>query len=106
MAFESTLGEKGKLRKNDKPFFSYPFFVAVTDPKGVIMAKEIFSASMTYDRNEDSHTYYESMRQLIPLDRKSSAKRHKVLLGFQLDPAQLKYNRQNMVAVPADNGGQ
>ena len=106
MAFESTLGEKGKLRKNDKPFFSYPFFVAVTDPKGVIMAKEIFSASMTYDRNEDSHTYYESMRQLIPLDRKSHAKRHKVLLGFQLDPAQLKYNRQNMVAVPADNGGQ
>lgn len=101
MAFESTLGEKAKVRATDKPFFSYPFFVAVTDPKGIIMAKEVFSASMTYEKGEDSHNYYETMRQLIPIDRKSNAKRHQILLGFQLDPAQLKYNRANMVAVPA-----
>ena len=101
MAFESTLGEKAKVRATDKPFFSYPFFVAVTDPKGIIMAKEVFSASMTYNKGEDSHNYYETMRQLIPIDRKSNAKRHQILLGFQLDPAQLKYNRANMVPVPA-----
>lgn len=101
MAFESTLGAKGRVRSTDKPFFSYPFFVAVTNPKGIIMAKEVFSASMTYDKGEDSHVYFETMRQLIPLDRQDNAKRHQVLLGFQLDPAQLQYNRANMVTVPA-----
>lgn len=102
MAFESTLGAKGRLRSSDKPFFSYPFFVAVTDPQGIIMAKEVFSASMTYEKGEESHVYFETMRQLIPLDREENAKRHQVLLGFQLDPAQLKYNRANMITVPAE----
>ena len=101
MAFESTLGEKARVRATDQPFFSYPFFVAVTDPKGIIMAKEVFSASMTYEKDEDSHVYFETMRQLIPLDREENAKRHQVLLGFQLDPSQLQYNRANMVTIPA-----
>lgn len=96
MAFESALGPKGKLRSNDIPFFSYPFFIAVADPEGIIMAKEVFSASMTYARNEKTHTHYENMRQLIPMPRREDARRHKVLLGLQLDPAQLAYNRKNM----------
>ena len=97
LAFESSLGAKAKLRKNDKPFFSYPFFVAVADPDGYVLAKEIFGASMTYERNEESHTYFEKMRQLIPINRKEDARHFKVMLGFQLDESQLDYNRENMI---------
>lgn len=106
MAFESRLGEKAKVHATDQPFFSYPFFVAVTDPRGIIMAKEVFSASMTYLKGEQSHVYYENMRQLIPLEREENAKRHQILLGFQLNPAQLQYNRANMVPVTPKQAAQ
>ena len=48
LIFQGKLGAKGRQTRTDKPFFSYPFFVAVTSPNGKIMAKEIFAASMTY----------------------------------------------------------
>lgn len=99
LAFLGSLGPKAKKNSNDKPFFSYPFFVAVTDPKGIIMAKEVFGASMTYERDEKTHDYFENLRQIIPVRTQDSAKRYKVLLGFQLDAKQLKYNRKYMVPV-------
>ena len=99
LAFEGALGPKAKKSSSDKPLFSYPFFVAVTNPSGVILAKEIFSASMTYERNEDSHTYFENMRQLIPISDRENAHRYKVMLGFQLSEEQLKYNRKYLVPV-------
>lgn len=100
LIFNGVLGKKGKLKPSDKPFFSYPFFVAVTAPNGKIMAKEIFAASLTYGANENKHTYFEKLRQIIPIKNKSHANRYKVLIGFQVTPDQLEYNRKNMVPVP------
>ncbi len=99
LLFEGTLGSKGKQKTSDKPFFSYPFFVAVTAPSGKIMAKEIFAASMTYGANENKHTYFEKLRQVIPIKSKSSAKYYKILIGFQVTPDQLAYNREHMVSI-------
>lgn len=99
LAFNGTLGPKAKLRNNDKPFFSYPFFIAVTNDKGVILAKEVFAASMTYERNENEHTYYENLRQIIPITSYAEAKQFTVMIGFQLTNEQLKYNRKYMVPV-------
>lgn len=101
LIFEGTLGPKGRARKTDKPFFSYPFFVAVTTPSGKILAKEIFAASMTYNANEDTHTYFENMRQIIPIKNKKQAKFYSVLIGFQVTPDQLKYNREFLIAAKA-----
>ncbi len=99
LIFNGKLGEKGRANKNDKPFFSYPFFVAVTTPSGKIMAKEIFAASLTYPKNENTHTYFEKLRQIIPIKNKEEARMYKILIGFQVTPDQLCYNRAHMVPV-------
>ncbi len=101
LIFDGTLGPKGRARKTDKPFFSYPFFVAVTTPSGKILAKEIFAASMTYNANENTHTYFENMRQIIPIKNKKQARFYKVLIGFQVTPDQLKYNREYLAGTKA-----
>lgn len=99
LAFESALGPKAKIKNSDKPFFAYPFFVAVTNDDDEILAKEVFAASIAYKRDEDSHMYYEKLKQLIPISRNSQARNYNILIGFQLTAKQLKFNRENMVMV-------
>ncbi len=93
LVFEGLLGPKGRIRPDDKPFFSYPFFVAVTSPSGQILAKEVFAASLTYDAGQEEQIYYESLRQIIPVRGKRSGSRHKIMIGFQLTEDQLAFNR-------------
>lgn len=99
LIFNGKLGTKAKQKSSDKPFFTYPFFVAVTAPNGKIMAKEIFAASLSYDSAETTHSYYENLRQIIPIKSKDQANLYKILIGFQVSPDQLSYNRANMVPV-------
>lgn len=94
LAFNGKLGTKGRKTSKDKPFFSYPFFVAVTSPSGKILAKEIFAASMTYDAGKNEQVYFETLRQIIPTDSRSKGAGYKVMLGFQLAEKQLNYNRK------------
>lgn len=105
MAFEGQLGPRAKTSASDKPFFSYPFFVAVTGAGGDILAKEIFAASMTYPAGENRQTYHENMRQIIPVESRDRGARYKILVGFQLNPDQLAYNRhkekQSDIAIQA-----
>ncbi|PCK00371.1 MAG: hypothetical protein COA45_00895 [Zetaproteobacteria bacterium] len=101
LIFDGVLGKKGRQKASDKPFFSYPFFIAVTAPNGKIMAKEIFAASLTYGANENKHTYFEKLRQIIPIKNKAHANLYKVLIGFQVTPDQLAYNREHLVPVPS-----
>ncbi len=93
MNFEGRLGPRGRARNGDKPFFAYPYFVAVTTPGGEIMAKEVFATSVSYGKEENMLAQSESLRQIIPLEKNSTAKGYKVLVGFQLDEQQLAYNR-------------
>lgn len=99
LLFNGKLGPKGRKTESERPFFSYPFFVAVTTPTGKIMAKEIFAASITYAANENEHTYFENLRQIIPIKSKNKANSYHVLIGFQVTPDQLGYNREHMVPV-------
>ena len=96
LSFTGELGAKGRLRPNDKPYVAYPFFVAVTDQERNLLAKEVFSASMTFNRDENSHTYVENLRQLIPIDSQGEANDFVVMIGFQMSEEQLRYNRANM----------
>lgn len=97
LEFHSHLGPRGKTYREDQPFFAYPFFVAVSDNDGHMLAKEIFAASVTYERDASAHVYYENLRQLIPIQRKKDVYKYDILLGFQLSQAQLEYNRANMM---------
>lgn len=99
LLFNGHLGPKGRLKETEKPFFSYPFFIAVTTPSGKIIAKEIFAASITYTAQEDEHTYFENLRQIIPIRNKDQANNYRLLIGFQVTPDQLTYNRKHMISI-------
>lgn len=99
LVFSGKLGPKGRKKASDKPFFTYPFFVAVTAPNGKIMAKEVFAASMSFEPGQDSYTHYENLKQIIPIKGQASASRYHILVGFQLSQEQLIYNRATMVPV-------
>lgn len=93
LLFTGTLGPKARQQTSDKPFLTYPFFVAVTGPNGKIMAKEIFSVSMSFEPGQTTRTHTEYLRQIIPVRSKETAFQYQVLVGFQLSPEQLAYNR-------------
>ena len=93
LAFDTKLGPKARQRKTDKPFLTFPFFVAVTGLDGKIMAKEVFAASMSFDTGENHRVHHEYLRQIIPIKYKDRAYRYRILVGFQLTPEQLAYNR-------------
>lgn len=98
LTFEGTLGPQARSSMSEKPFFSYPFFVAVASPQGKILAKEVFAASMTYPPGSNRHFYYENIRQLIPVEARDHGRPFKILLGFQLGPDQLEYNQKRIKA--------
>ena len=88
-------GEKGPKAQASAPGnvsnFDYPYFVAVTDTKGQILAKEIFSAELTYSADQKKVKQIETINQLLP--KANAAQNYTVLLGFQLNEDQLMYNR-------------
>ncbi len=90
--FEGRLGPKGRLKTSDRPFFAYPYFIAVTDSMGIELAKEIFAASVSYDEGQDSIRLVETIRQRLPLNPDGSVPAYNVNVGFQLTEDQLFYN--------------
>ncbi len=100
LSFTGALGPQARQQNSDKPFFAYPFFVAVVDQDEEVLAKEVFAASMTYPPGQNQHVYIETLRQLIPADSLKDGPDFKILLGFQLTEDQLRYNRKNMVRAP------
>lgn len=93
LKFVATLGPKARQSANDKPFLTYPFFVAITGPNGKILAKEVFAVSMGFDKGQNTRTHTEYLRQIIPIKGPDVAYHYQVLVGFQLSPEQLAYNR-------------
>lgn len=93
MDFAGRIGPQSRAAAGNSPFFSYPFFVAVTSANGTILAKEIFSANLGYNPGESTKTYTEKLRQIIPIENRDRGANYKVLVGFQLTPDQLSYNR-------------
>lgn len=72
---------------------AYPFFVAVVEPGGGIMTKELFTAPLPYAPGRDQQTYSQKFRQIIPLANRENGKSYKIMIGFQLSKPQLDYNR-------------
>jgi hypothetical protein len=92
LAFEGAIGPRGKLHDGDKPGFSYPYFVAITNNEGRIIAKEVFAVTLSYDGAEKTRTKIEKIRQVIPSEGQNY-KNHKILIGFQLNDQELAFNR-------------
>lgn len=97
LAFAGQIGPKGRAHASDKPSFAYPYFVAITNDHGSIVAKEVFATTLTYGTADDKGTKIEQVRQIIPAIS-SDMRNYKVLIGFQLSDRELAYNR----ALPPD----
>lgn len=98
LAFTGQLGSKGKAHSTDKPSFAYPYFVAITNNQGNIVAKEVFAVTMTYDGGKTTENKVEKIRQIIPV-ASGDISNYKVLVGFQLTDQELAYNRAHPAAI-------
>ena len=92
LSFAGALGPKAKRKTNDRPFFAYPYFVAVTDKQDEDLAKELFAASVTYDKDQERIELVETIRQRLPLNDDGSNPGYQIKIGFQLSEEQLFYN--------------
>ncbi len=95
LALTGKVGPKARVKATDKPSFAYPYFVAVTDADGVVVAKEIFAASIAYAPNQNEITQRESVFQTMPIPDEKKGQSYNVIVGFQLTPEQLAYNNSH-----------
>lgn len=93
LRFDGELGPKASAWNSESHNFAYPYFVAVTTPTGEILSKEVFAATLRYDKGEMAISQEESMRQVIPLKDVADASGYEILIGFQLTNEELAYNR-------------
>lgn len=84
--------ERGPAIQGDKANLEY--FVAIAGPGGVILAKKEFTTSVAFVNNVTQVKAVDELRQVIPLRRGVSAANHRIIVGFQLQRAELEYNRQ------------
>lgn len=87
----SIVAERGPAGSNNDANFNY--FIAVADPQERILNKEIFATSVTFPVGGSQAGTLETLEYRIPLDRPASGSFYRVLVGFQLTPDQLEYNR-------------
>lgn len=102
LSLSGKTGPKARVKPSDKPSFAYPYFVAVTDPQGNVLSKEIFAASLAYASDQKEIKQTESIFQNMPFPDSSIGQSYTVVVGFQLTPEQLSYNQAN----PATPAGQ
>ncbi|MGZ9097105.1 MAG: hypothetical protein ACXW30_02270 [Micavibrio sp.] len=92
LAFEGHIGPKARAQSGDKPGFAYPYFIAITNNQGNIIAKEVFAVTLAYESGRDTETHVEQVRQMIPVAG-LNPDNYKVLIGFQLSEEELAFNR-------------
>lgn len=73
---------------------SFPFFVSIVEPMGEILSKEIMTADFVFPDKEETVKKKEPLHVFLPLEEGQDAFNYRVLLGFQLTEAQLKFARE------------
>jgi hypothetical protein len=91
--FDGGLGPKARMVPGDKPTFAYPYFVAITNGQNKILSKEIFAVSFRYDATSNLQMQTETLSQIVPLGG-DDPRTYRILIGFQLSPEELAYNRK------------
>ncbi len=94
LSLTGATGQKARVKPTDKPSFAYPYFIAVTDGTGTVLAKEIFAASLIYGSNQNESSQIETIFQNMPFPDASIGQVYNVVVGFQLTPDQLAYNNK------------
>lgn len=92
LRFDGEVGPRARVWNTDRPTFAYPYFMAIATQNGNISAKEVFAATISYNKEQDQQTHTENLRQIIPLSPDSNGG-YAILIGFQLTEEELAYNR-------------
>lgn len=71
------------------------YFIAITDQKENILAREIFTFDFEFEGNRNRIGYVDETIQTIPIRSGQVGEDFKVLIGMQLNEEQLIYNRNN-----------
>ena len=81
------LAERGKAFKGDTA--SYQYFVAVVGPRQNIVNKEVFTADVKFDEDEQKATLTEKLEPHIHSDKEIDGISYQVLVGFQLNQEEI-----------------
>lgn len=95
MIMQGRISDKGRYegRKDLEAFMTFPYFVAVMDPAGKMIDKKIMATAMRFKPQVDDLDHAEKITQTIPMDDITKGPQYTITLGFQLNRAQLEYNR-------------
>ena len=94
LAFKGKLGPAGVKEMGKEATYSLPYLVAVVNPQGAIISKDVFAINLTYNGGKTDTSYKDLLEQVIPMGQQEKATDYKILVGFQLDEEQLDYNRK------------
>lgn len=86
------IAERGPAARSRTGEFDY--FVAISDAKGRVLAKENFHSKIAFPENRRSAGILEEIEQSIPLRKDEDGGGYEILVGFQLTEEQMKFNRR------------
>lgn len=71
------------------------YFVAVTDPQGNVMAKEVFETEIPFNDNRRRVGRKEEIEPFVPYQGPNGDfTGYRILIGFQLTPEQVEFNKR------------
>lgn len=82
----------------------YRYFVAVVKPDRTPWKKEEFTTSVQFPAGISEAGSEEELEQELPIPGRIDASGYQILLGFQLSPEQLEYNRNKSLERPVVQG--
>lgn len=105
MIMQGRITDKGRYegRKDLEAFMTFPYFVAIMDPNGKMIDKKIMATAMRFKPQIDDLDHAEKITQTIPLTNLQDGPKYTITVGFQLNRAQLDYNRGSVSAPAAKN---
>lgn len=81
------------------------YFVSVIDPDARVLGKQVFSTEIEFEPGVNRGGSIEELAQRIPLPSLGVGESYGIIIGFQLTPEQLRWNRQQMGTGPTLSGG-
>lgn len=88
VAIAATRGPADRNRVAD-----FEYFVAVTDPQRNILAKEVFQVRLQFPPNAQRTGTVDEIEPRIPLKNRDEGVDYQIIVGFQLTPEEMEWNR-------------
>jgi hypothetical protein len=74
---------------------SVPFFIALTEVDSRVLRKDVFELKLTFPGNRRSTSFIHTIEEVkVPFVARIDGSSYEILVGFQLTPEQLAFNRR------------